>query len=57
MIQRIHPPAKVPDELLELQDSVRVLTATVAELSERIELLETRETLSRAVRPATDPNG
>jgi hypothetical protein len=57
MIHHLHPPAKVPDELLELQESVRVLSAVVAELSERIELLETREALARALRPVTDPSG
>jgi len=45
-----HPPAKTIDEdILGLQESVRILGAVVVALSERIEILETRETLSRAV--------
>jgi hypothetical protein len=45
-----HPPASVPsDEIFGLQESVRVLSAVVAALAERIELLEARESLKAAL--------
>jgi hypothetical protein len=53
---RAHSPAPDPEiETKQLFESVRVLAATVVELSERIEILEAREVLGRTVaRPAVD---
>ncbi len=43
-----HPPTQtLDDDILGLQESVRIMAAVVVALSERIEILETRETLSR----------
>ncbi len=38
-------------EEVELRDAVRVLSAVVGELAERVELLETRERIRDAVTP------
>jgi len=38
----------IDEDILGLQESVRILAAVVVALSERIEILETRETISRA---------
>jgi len=44
-----------PDDpqIVEIRDSLRVLTEVIRHLGERVELLETRESLNR-LRPATD---
>jgi len=48
MISHLTPAKTTDDDILGLQESVRILSAVVVALSERIEILEARETLSRA---------
>jgi hypothetical protein len=48
MISHLTPVKTVDDDIVGLQESVRILAAVVVALSERIEILEARETLTRA---------
>jgi hypothetical protein len=49
-------PAELPsDDILGLQESVRLLSVVAVALSERIEILETRETLQSALRFVRHP--